>query len=167
MLTDAYAHFTEGLELTVTLDKKARGVVADAPYAKGALTLVPLSSSVNVAAKLSNGSVEIMYSPPIKDVKLFVTPRCELHAPKADSSQFVVPFFCVPTSDSDAVNMVRSSVNVVVGTRLGSNVCETKLSIPVLVNSKAVKAGESLVCKLAPDPKAAAKSAQPKARRQA
>eukprot|EP00959_Pyramimonas_sp_CCMP1952_P055607 1162002-Pyramimonas_sp.AAC.1 len=115
---------------------------------------------------MSNGSVEIVCSPPMKDLKVFVTPRCELHVPKPGCPQFVVPFFCVPSSDT-AANMIRSSVTVVVGSRIDGNTVETKLSIPVLVNSKAVKVGESLVCKLDPAPKAVVTNPPPKARKSA
>ncbi|CAK0791190.1 unnamed protein product, partial [Prorocentrum cordatum] len=55
-VADAHARRSEGLELSAALDKKARGVVADASHAKGELTLVPQSASMNAAPKMSNGS---------------------------------------------------------------------------------------------------------------
>ena len=147
---------------------KASKVEALADYAVGTLLLIPLSPTLGQNAKVPAQAVEIPETPFVdpstgKEVKMYIAPKVEF--PAGTAAGFVVPYWCVGAAESDAdanmragtlkIEMTHKEQLVDIG---GARSSLTRVSLPVLYNSKDVKSGAVLLKAASPAAEEAAKS---------
>ena len=154
-ITQAYLKWEPSLDLKITLQKSSKSVIVNTDYMKGHLILVPLSTSVVVAAKAPASGIDCGIVIPMAGgiSRIYIMPKFEMPQEGATAGRqvepFVAPFWCVKQNpDSAAVNMQFSTVEVTTSTTVdGCVINEVTLKLPMLTNSKNLVAGQEIFIK--------------------
>ena len=150
-LQAAYSDRLDDMQVTVHFcNKKVTQVTSDTKFKTGQLVMVPLAASVSIGPKVPQQSIEIATPRPLMDKRAYISPKVELTDPPKDGN-FIVPFWCVKTTaDSAEVNMKMSTLKLTITIEDAKAGPSKKSSshdivIPVLVNSKKVGPGDTLL----------------------
>lgn len=122
--------------------------VGGTTISKGELRLVPLSSSIQAGTKVPVNSLEVDMGLG-GETKIYISPKTTWPNPKnPEIARFIVPYWHVnSTADQDEANMKLSyrDVDVTAKANGASAASSTTVSIPMLVNTRALKPGEELL----------------------
>ncbi|CAK0865543.1 unnamed protein product, partial [Prorocentrum cordatum] len=150
-LNCAYRERISSVNVAIEFSKSSKVCKVLTKYQKGELVLIPLTPSISIGPRPTPNAIVVDDSMPDHKSIMYLMPKIILPDSDAckDGWPFIVPFWNVPTCvDTALVNMAPSSIKVPVKVRscalnFGKSDCKT-ITIPTLVNTKALKEGSEL-----------------------